>query len=160
MQNSFCMDAQGMKRSCTAVCGHATKRAERFALSRSGFFVDGDAPQRDEVCAAVAALKRAAEQFGEHRKPSYLCSCTSWNDGEHETSLNDSDFISGSGRRLQVLMFTERDRKRRGCLSRCCFLSECEWMSVDARNTSGTSGTAFRGHPTPVDNTCFFVGRK
>eukprot|EP00752_Nemacystus_decipiens_P003744 g3449.t1 len=29
----------------------------------SGFFVDGDAPQRDEVCAAVAALKRAAEQF-------------------------------------------------------------------------------------------------
>lgn len=32
---------------------------------RSGFFVDGEVSQRDEVCAAVAALKRAAEQFGE-----------------------------------------------------------------------------------------------
>lgn len=31
---------------------------------RSGFFVDGESPQRGEVCAAVAALKRAAEQFG------------------------------------------------------------------------------------------------
>ncbi|CAM9296233.1 unnamed protein product [Laminaria digitata] len=31
----------------------------------SGFFVDGESPQRGEVCAAVAALKRAAEQFGE-----------------------------------------------------------------------------------------------
>lgn len=34
-------------------------------ICRSGFFVDGDAPQRDEVCVAVAALKKAAEQFGE-----------------------------------------------------------------------------------------------
>ena len=34
-------------------------------LLRSGFYVDGQEAQRDEVCAAVAALKRAAEQFGE-----------------------------------------------------------------------------------------------
>lgn len=32
--------------------------------------MDGEASQRDEVCAAVAALKRAAEQFGELLVPS------------------------------------------------------------------------------------------
>lgn len=32
---------------------------------RSGFFVDGEASERNDVCTAVAALKRAGEQFGE-----------------------------------------------------------------------------------------------
>lgn len=58
-------------------CGPPTNALN--VSSRSGFFVDGDAPQRDEVCAAVAALKRAAEQFGEHRiqESFVLCACTS-----------------------------------------------------------------------------------
>lgn len=75
---------------CTAVC-----RCRAVVLSipsllcyRSGFFVDGESPQRGEVCAAVAALKRAAEQFGEsvrvdkitrnlRRETEKICFCSS-----------------------------------------------------------------------------------